>query len=174
MVDSSTADPGWFRRLLRVIRPHGRYAVLALLGAALGNVALVATPIVTRRLIDHAIVRHDGTLDRWVLILVGLTLFRAGATFLRRWFGGQVSINVEADLRRSVHDHLQTLDPATHDALSQGQVVSRANTDVGMISQLLAFLPFLSGNVVQLVLSLVAMAFLSPILLGVVDRKSVV
>ena len=165
---NETAGPGWFRRLLGVIRPHRRYAFLALLGAGLGNAALVATPIVSRRLIDHAIVRRDATLDRWVLVLIGLALFRAGATFLRRWFGGQVSINVEADLRRSVHDHLQTLDPATHDALSQGQVVSRANTDVGMISQLLAFLPFLSGNVVQLVLSLVAMAFLSPTLLGVV------
>ena len=156
------------RRLIGVIGRHKWLGLTAFGAAWVGNIVVVLTPIVTKRLVDRSIVARDGSLHRWVVVLIVLAVLRGIATFLRRWFGGIVSINVEADLRRAVHDHLQTLDPATHDALTQGQVVSRANTDVSMVSQLLAFLPLLTGNAVQLVLSLAVMAWLSLPLLGIV------
>ena len=158
-----TAPPqGWFRRLWGVIRPLRGTVVIAFGSAALATIGLVYTPIVVRSLVDGSIRRDDGTLTKWLLVLVVLAVLRGATIFGRRWYGGQVSIDVEADLRKAIHDHLQTLDPATHDALAQGQVVSRANADVSMVSQLLALLPILSSSVVQLVLSLVVMAFLSP------------
>lgn len=129
-----------------------------------GTGAVVATPVVVRRIVDRAIVHHEERIGPWLVLLVVLAILRGVLVWARRWFGGRVSIDAEADLRRALHDHLQTLDPLTHDALSQGQVVSRANADVSMISQLLAFLPLLSSNVVQLVLSMVVMALLSPLL----------
>ena len=165
--DAAPAE-GWLRRLIGVIGRH-RWLCLTAFGAAwVGNIVVVLTPIVTKRVVDRSIVANDGSLHTWIGVLLLLAVVRGATTFVRRWFGGIVSINVEADLRRSVHDHLQTLDPATHDALTQGQVVSRANTDVSMVSQLLAFLPLLTGNAVQLVLSLVVMAWLSPTLLAIV------
>ena len=155
---------GWLRRLWSSIRPHRRNVFIAFGSAGLATIGLVYTPIVTRSLVDGAIRRSDGSLPKWLIILVILAVLRGATVFGRRWYGGQVSIEVEADLRKAVHDHLQTLDPATHDALAQGQVVSRANADVSMVSQLLAILPILSSSFAQLALSLIVMAFLSPVL----------
>ena len=166
-VESSAAS-GWIRRLGRLLKPHLADGVVAVSASWLGNAAVVATPLVVKRIVDHSIADRDGSLSTWVGVLIGLGLFRALMTFARRWFGGRLSINAETMLRTSVQDHLQRLDLVTHDSLSQGQIVSRSNADVGMIAQLLAFLPFLTGNFVQLALSLVAMAFLSPVLLLIV------
>lgn len=165
---SETAPQGWFRRLLGVIAPHKVSALIAFGSAWFGAGVVVLTPLAMRRLVDQSLANQRGALQTWSLVLLALAMIRAGLTFGRRWYGGRVSIEVEADLRRAVHDHLQTLDPATHDALSQGQVVSRANADVSMISGLLAFLPLLSSNLVILLLSLISMALLSPLLLLVV------
>ena len=159
---------GWLRRLIGIIGPHKWLGLTAFGAAWVGNIVVVLTPIVTKRLVDRSIVADDGSLHKWVVVLLILAALRGITTVFRRWFGGIVSINVEADLRRALHDHLQTLEPATHDALTQGQVVSRANTDVSMVSQLLAFLPLLTGNAVQLVLSIAVMAWLSLPLLGIV------
>ncbi|HRE00256.1 MAG TPA: ABC transporter transmembrane domain-containing protein, partial [Ilumatobacteraceae bacterium] len=42
--------------------------------------------------------------------------------------------------------------------------VSRASGDLGLIQQLLAFLPLMLGNLIMLVISIVAMVWLSPLL----------
>ena len=122
---ASTTERGWLRRLWSTIRPHRRNVFIAFGSAGLATVGLVYTPIVVRSLVDGSIRRDDGTLTKWLLVLVVLAVLRGATIFGRRWYGGQVSIDVEADLRRAIHDHLQTLDPGTHDALAQGQVVSR-------------------------------------------------
>lgn len=150
-----------------MLRPFARSAFLAIGASWLGNAALVATPLIVKGLVDHAIVARNQPLAKWTILLVIVGLLRGVLTFGRRWFGGRLSIDAEADLRIRIHNHLQSLDVVTHDGLSQGQIVSRANADVGLISQLLAFIPFLSGNVLQLVGSFVVMAFLSPTLLGI-------
>ncbi len=157
----------WIGRLGRMLRPFAKSALLAIGASWLGNAALVATPLIVKGLVDHAIVARDQSLAKWTILLVVVGLLRGVLTFGRRWFGGRLSIDAEADLRKRIHNHLQSLDVVTHDGLSQGQIVSRANADVGLISQLLAFVPFLSGNVLQLVSSFVVMAFLSPTLLGI-------
>ena len=56
------------------------------------------------------------------------------------------------------------LDFAGHDQLRTGQLVSRASSDLGLIQQLLAFLPIMLGNIVLVVIALVAMVVLSPTL----------
>ncbi len=153
---------GWLRLLGRVIRPHRRYALVSFTAAALAVVATLATPLVIARVLDRR-----GNLNTSIGMLAVLAVVRALMIYLRRWYAGVMSASVEADLRRMVHDHLQTLDPLTHDSLAQGQVVSRANTDVSTIGGLLSFAPLLSSNFVQLVLSFVVMASLSIPLTGI-------
>ncbi len=173
----------WLTRLLRLLAPFRWSALIAVAASWIGNLLIVATPRVVRNIIDEGSaiggkavggiavggVSVNGTaVTKGVVLLAAIGVARGVLTFLRRWFGGRLSIDAEADLRLRIHDRLQSLDIVTHDSLSQGQVVSRANADVSMISQLLAFLPFLSGNVLQLVLSLISMANLSlPLLLVV-------
>ncbi len=159
---ASQVSAGWLRLLGRVIRPHRRHALVSFTAAALAVVATLATPLVIARVLDRR-----GNLRTNIAILAVLAVIRALMIYLRRWYAGVMSASVESDLRRMVHDHLQTLDPLTHDSLAQGQVVSRANTDVSTIGGLLSFAPLLSSNFVQLVLSFVVMASLSIPLTGI-------
>jgi ATP-binding cassette, subfamily B, bacterial len=131
-------------------------AVIAFGAAALVVFATLASPIIVGRLIDGVGSRRTG-----LLLLLATGAVRALTIYLRRWHAGKLSAGTEAALRRRIHDHLQTLDPVTHDALAQGQVVSRANADVGLIGGLLSFGPLLSSTLIQLVLSVAVMATLS-------------
>lgn len=156
--------PGWIRRLGGVVRPQAGLAVSAMSAALLVVAAGVLTPLTIRHIVDHTIARRDDRLWPWITVLLGLGVARAVGVWGRRWFGGLVSIEVEAGLRRRIHDHLQSLDTITHGALAQGQVVSRANADISTIAQLFAFGPLLASNVVLLVVAAVVMATLSPLL----------
>ncbi len=149
----------WLRRLVGLMGPDRRYGVSALGAAALVVLAGLGSPLVIRKLLDG-----NGSRSLWLAVLVVLGIVRALMIYVRRWHAGRLSAGTEATLRMLIHDHLQTLDPVTHDALAQGQVVSRANADIGLIGGLLSFGPLLSSTLVQLVLSVVVMAMLSPLL----------
>ena len=162
------AAPTWSRRILADLRPHRRLVLLAMGGALLGAAGSIATPVVVRDVIDRALDRRGSHVSVGITLLLLLAVLRGIATWMRRWFGGRVAIEAETDLRRRLHAHLQQLDPVTHGALSQGQVVSRANADVTMINQLISTIPLVSSSVVQLLISVVVMLTLSPLLTVVV------
>ncbi len=150
---------GWLTRLGGVLAPMRVDVTLAFGSAFVLVIANLITPLLIQRVIDSS--RTRGVVG-WMLVAIAvITAIKFACTFGRRWFAGRVSIDVEASLRQRVHDHLQTLDPLTHDALSQGQIVSRTNADIGLISQLLAFGPIMLANAATLVLAVLVMAFLS-------------
>jgi ATP-binding cassette subfamily B protein len=173
-VDAGTPPPrpGWIRRLLPWLRPHRRNVALAFGGALLGSAISVAVPIVQREIIDGVILTHRTPLAPWLGLLVVLALASFACAYLRRYRGGRVSLDVQYDLRRAIHDQLGRLDFARHDEMQTGQLVSRANSDLGLLQGLLAFLPIMSGNVLLLVGSIVVMFVLSP-LLAVISLLSV-
>ena len=158
----------WFRRIVRDLRPHRRLVLMAMGGALLGALTAILVPVIVRDVVDRALDRGTAHVTAGVAALIGLAVLRGLATWMRRWFGGRVAIEAETDLRRRLHQHLQQLDPVTHGALSQGQVVSRANADVTMINQLISTIPLVSSSVVQLVISIAVMVTLSPLMTLVV------
>ena len=83
---------------------------------------------------------------------------------MRRYFGGRLSLDVQHDMRTEMFGSLSRLDGARQDQLHTGQIVSRSISDLNMIQGLLSMMPMLLGNVLLFVLSLVIMAFLSPLL----------
>ena len=84
--------------------------------------------------------------------------------FLRRYLGGRLSLSVQHDLRRRVFGSISRLDGPRQDALRTGQVVSRANSDLQQVQGLLGMVPYSVGTLAQVVVSIVIMAFLSPLL----------
>ncbi len=152
----TTPSQGWLRRLLSMMGPYRRNGVIAFVSA--GSVVLftLATPWLVKRVLDEPTFRRVG-----VIAILVVAVLRAIVIYLRRWHAGQWSAGTDALLRTAIHDHLQTLDPITHDSLAQGQVVSRANADVGQIGGLLSFAPLLSSNLIQLALTLPLLLALS-------------
>ncbi|RFA11120.1 ABC transporter ATP-binding protein [Subtercola boreus] len=143
---------------------HRRSLVLSLGAALLGSACQVVVPLVARQIVDNVILVADAPLLPWLALLVGLALVTFGFTYLRRYHGGQVALEVQNDLRNGMHDHLQTLDFASLDRMPTGQLVSRANSDATLVQGLLMMLPIMSGNVILMLLSLVVMFVLSPLL----------
>jgi ATP-binding cassette subfamily B protein len=156
--------PGWLRRLGGALRPHRRNVAIALGAAGLGQLIAAVTPLVERFIIDDVVIAGTSPIVPAMLVLLVFAATRFAAAFVRRYWAGRVSLDVQYDLRTQVYDHLQRLDVARHDEMSTGQLVSRAISDIGLVQGLLAFLPMVLSNILFLAVALVAMVWLSPLL----------
>lgn len=152
---------GWARRLSPFVAAHGRSAVASLAAALVGQGLAGLAPAVQRIVVDDAILTDRRSAAPWLVALVGITVVAFVLAFVRRWFGGRVSLAVQYDLRNAIFDRLQRLDFAGHDRLHTGQIVARATTDLGLLQMLLSFLPLVVGNVVLVVVAIVVMLTLS-------------
>jgi ATP-binding cassette subfamily B protein len=163
-MSETTADRGWLRRLGGALRPHRRNVVIALGAAAVGQVIAALIPLVERHIIDNVVIAGTAPIGPPLALLLVFAGTRFVTAFIRRFWAGRVSLDVQNDLRTEVYDHLQRLDVAAHDQMATGQLVSRAISDIGLVQGLLAFLPIVLANVLFLVVALVAMGILSPLL----------
>ncbi len=155
---------GWVRRLWHYMLRHRRSVIISLAAALLGSACQVVVPLIARQIVDGVIVAKSSPLLPWLALLIALAVASFGFTYLRRYRGGRVALEVQNDLRNDMHDHLQAMDFASLDQMSTGQLVSRANSDSTLVQGLLNMLPIMSGNIILMLLSLVVMFFLSPLL----------
>ena len=121
-------------------------------------------PLLQRSIIDNVIVTHKHSIWPLAIALLVVAVATFGATFLRRYFGGRLSLDVQHDLRTEMLGALSRLDGARQDEIHTGQLVSRSISDINMIQSLLSLLPIALGSVLLFVVSIVIMLFLSPLL----------
>src|ERR1700681_3914540 len=111
---------GWVRGLMPFLRPHRRNVPIAFGAALAGSGVAALTPAVERQVIDNVILRHRSPLLPWIIALVAAGLIRFGASYVRRFIGGRVSLDVQYDIRTAIFDQLQRLDFARHDEMQTG------------------------------------------------------
>ncbi len=158
------AQPGWLRRLAAYSWRYKRSVLLAF-GASLAGMAVTAlVPLVPRLIIDDVIVEHDRPLAPWAAALIGAAMVVYALTYMRRYYGGRLALDVQHDLRNDMFRTIMRLDGRRQDELSTGQVVGRATSDLQLIQGLLFMLPVMIGNLLLFLLSLVVMLVLSPLL----------
>ncbi|MBN9097295.1 MAG: ABC transporter ATP-binding protein [Pseudonocardia sp.] len=143
---------------------HRGVAVTALVASALGVSLDAVGPLLTRVAVDDAVKGSTEVLVPIVVAFLGLAVLRFAASFLRRYLGGRLALDVQHDLRRQVFAAVQRLDGERQDAIRTGQVVSRAITDLQLLQGLLSMVPLSLGTVVLVVVSVGAMLWLSPAL----------
>ncbi|MFJ4968707.1 ABC transporter ATP-binding protein [Streptomyces sp. NPDC088755] len=152
---------GWGRRLTGYAWRYRRNVVLAL-GSSLAGMAVMAlVPLITKVIIDDVVTDHTRSLALWTGLLVGAAVLVYIATYIRRYYGGRLALDVQHDLRTDMYTTITRLDGKRQDELSTGQVVGRATSDLQLIQGLLFMLPMTIGNVLLFLLSLVIMAWLS-------------
>ncbi|MGA5649213.1 ABC transporter ATP-binding protein [Streptomyces seoulensis] len=152
---------GWARRLAGYAWRHPKDVVLAL-GASLGGMAVMAVvPLITKVIIDDVIGDHTRDMAPWAGALVGAAVLIYLLTYVRRYYGGRLALDVQYDLRTGMYDTITRLDGRRQDELSTGQVVGRATSDLQLIQGLLFMLPMTIGNVLLFLISLGIMAWLS-------------
>jgi ATP-binding cassette, subfamily B, bacterial len=163
---TSAVDPhkGWLRRLIGYCWRYPKLVTFALLGSLVYTVVAVLIPLIQRDIVNNAILTHRQPIWIGATALVIAALVGFAGVYTRRYLGGRMSLDVQHDLRTAMFASLSRLDGARQDQLHTGQVVSRSISDVNMIQGLLAMMPFLLGNILLFLLSLVAMAILSPLL----------
>ncbi|HEX5406955.1 MAG TPA: ABC transporter ATP-binding protein [Pseudonocardiaceae bacterium] len=160
----STAPTGWIRRLFAECWRHPGLVVTVVLSSALGTGLESVGPLLTRLGVNDAIAGRTNRLTELITVLIALALIRFVAAFLRRYLAGKLALDVQHDMRTSVFASVSRLDGGKQDALRTGQVVSRANSDLQLVQGLLSVVPLSIGVVVLVVVSVVAMLWLSPLL----------
>jgi len=155
---------GWLRRLSGYCWRHKRLTLVAFGASLVATLVTTVIPLIQRDIIDNSIVQHSQPVWPGAVALIGAALISFGAVYLRRYRGGQLSLDVQHDLRTALFDSLTRLDGARQDQLHTGQIVSRSITDLNMIQSLLSMLPMLMGNALLFVLSITIMFVLSPVL----------
>ncbi|MFI7013480.1 ABC transporter ATP-binding protein [Streptomyces sp. NPDC050164] len=156
-----TPQRGWARRLWAYAWRHPKDVVLAL-GSSLGGMAVMAlVPLITKVIIDDVISDHTRSMTTWAGLLIAAALVVYVLTYIRRYYGGRLALDVQHDLRTEMYGTITRLDGRRQDELSTGQVVGRATSDLQLIQGLLFMLPMTIGNFLLFLISLVIMAWLS-------------
>lgn len=132
------------------------------LGASLGGMALMAlVPLITKVIIDDVIGDRSRSMAPWAGALVVAAVLVYVLTYIRRYYGGRLALDVQYDLRTEMFETITRLDGRRQDELSTGQIVGRATSDLQLIQSLFYMLPMTLGNVLLFVISLAIMTWLS-------------
>jgi ATP-binding cassette subfamily B multidrug efflux pump len=162
---SQVAFQRWLR-LMGYLKPYRFWAVLAVIGAILGNGLAVVIPSVIGQVIDVGVRNNDA---QFMLLaglgMVGLGVARGLGGFFGRYYGEKLSHYVAFDIRNNMYDHVQHLPFTYHDHANIGTIVTRAISDVGEIQRYFAFGLMDTLNIsVLLIGSVVVMMLTDPLL----------
>jgi ATP-binding cassette, subfamily B, bacterial len=155
---------GWLRRLTAYCWRHKSLSIVAFGASLVSTLATIAVPLIQRDIVDNAILKQVQPIWPGALLLIGVALISFGSVYLRRYRGGQLSLDVQHDLRTELFGSLTRLDGARQDQLHTGQIVSRSISDLNMVQSLLQLMPMLLGNALLFFLSIIVMFVLSPLL----------
>lgn len=157
----AAGEAGWARRLVGYAWRYRRNVILAL-GSSLGGMAVMAlVPLITKVVIDDVIGTGTRSIAVWTGLLIAAAVVIYAMTYIRRYYGGRLALDVQHDLRTEMYGTIAKLDGRRQDELSTGQVIGRATSDLQLIQGLLFMLPMTIGNVLLFLISLVIMAWLS-------------
>ncbi len=137
-------------------------------GVAVGlawTAAKVSVPLLVKVAIDRGIDPYDGAaLLRWTMAILVVGLVAATFTGMRRYLAFRESRWAETDLRDRLFAHLQRLHFSFHDESQTGELMSRANTDLQQIQQLVVLIPLTMSNLLTVVAVTVILLSIDPVL----------
>jgi ATP-binding cassette subfamily B protein len=151
------------RRILTFARPHRKQLILFLALSVVGAVLAVATPLLAGRVVDGIVKGQPfAVVMRLAVLIAVIALAEAAVGLVSRWFSARIGEGLILDLRRAVFDHVQRMPIAFFTRTRTGALVSRLNNDViGSQAAFSGTLSAVAGNLVALVLTLVAMLSIS-------------
>jgi len=164
--ESTVHVKGTVRTLLRIlpwVRPALPRIIMGMVAALLAGLVSLGIPVILQSLVDGPLSSGDGG-QIWPAALVVLVLGVLEAAFImaRRWLVLTPGTHVEASLRNSLYAKLQDLPVAFHDRWQSGQLLSRAISDLGLISRWLAFgIVLLVVNAITIIVGFAVLFFWS-------------
>jgi ATP-binding cassette subfamily B protein len=130
-------DRRLMRRLLAYVSPYKTLVAGALAFLCLEGVLQLAGPILTQRVIDVALPRHDFSIV-WTCTLLFIATLAAQfiCTYGETWLTSLLGQRVMRDLRMEIFTHLQRLSIPFFDRNPAGRLVTRVTSDVEALNEL--------------------------------------
>lgn len=136
-------------RLIRFIRPYRRMFFLGVLAAICLTVLMLVLPLMTERIINHAVLPSlrgemtgaEALRAGWWMIaaLLGAFALREAFLFVRLRTLSVIGEYVARDLRRTLYDHLHKLSISFFSRNQTGSIISRVGSDTDRIWDFIAF-----------------------------------
>ena len=130
------------RRFLAYYKPHTGLFVLDLTCALVVAAVDVAFPLVTQYILRTLLpeMAVDRTLVRLFVVLICCLvcayLIRAILQFIIGYWGHRLGTYIEADMRRDIFTHIQTLPFSFYDKIRTGKLLSRVTNDLFEVTEL--------------------------------------
>ncbi len=136
-MDAKTKTTGRLQRFLSYYRPHMRLFIIDMLCAFLISAISVAYPLVSRYALEHYLSAGMYRAFGMVLLLcVAAYLLGAVLQYIVTTLGHELGVLMEADMRRDVFAHLQTLDFTFFNNSRVGVLLARCTSDLFEITEL--------------------------------------
>lgn len=135
--DKFNVGDGMIRRFIGYYKPHKTVFILDLLAALFLAVCDLVYPVITRRMINEFIPEKLMTkLLLWALIMLGIYFIKMALTYFVDYYGHIVGVGMQADMRKDIFSHLQTLPMKYFDDSKTGTIMSRIVNDLMEVSEL--------------------------------------
>jgi len=152
------------RRILPYLRPYGLSIAGALLALILAAGTVLALGLGLRTLVDEGFSAGEAALlDQALMVLLGVILLLAVATYGRFYLVSWVGERVVADIRRDVFNHILRLSPSFFEVTKTGELLSRLTTDTTLLQTVVgSSLSMALRNILMLIGGIALLAITSP------------
>lgn len=121
-------------------------------------------PLIQKFILDDVVLARRRPLVPWLAALLVVGIVGFGLQYQRRYLAAKTSLELMHRLRVAIQHHLHTLDAASQEQLSTGDVMARATGDVTLLQQFVNQIPQMVANLTLLLTAIAVMLYLSPLL----------
>ena len=125
------------KRFLRYYKPHKLLFTLDMLASLLVSAIGMGYPIVTNLMLNQFIPNRQYQAIIWAgATILGLYITRAFLRYFIQYYGHMIGIDMQAQMRSDLFNHLETLPFSFFDEHETGKIMSRMTNDLWELSEL--------------------------------------
>jgi len=159
------------RRLVTYFRPYKWRVLVATIALFIAAGTMLGLGQGLRWMVDSGLAGgNSDMLDQSLLVLLAVVVVLSGATAVRYYSVTWIGERIAADLRKSVFDHLITLEPGFFEEQHTGELLSRLTADTTVLQSVIGTSVSIAlRNILILIGGTVLLAITSPKLTGLVS-----
>lgn len=159
------------RRLTAYFRPYKWRVLVAAVALLIAAGTMLGLGQGLRWMVDSGLAGGNSEmLDQSLLVLLAVVILLSGATAVRYYSVTWIGERIAADLRKSVFDHLITLEPGFFEEQHTGELLSRLTADTTVLQSVIGTSVSIAlRNLLILIGGTVLLAITSPKLTGLVS-----
>ena len=124
------------KRFFTYYKPHKKLFAIDLVCSFLISVANMFYPMIARDIMGAVELRNLQFIIVWGIVLGAIYLAKAVLTYIVGYWGHVLGVRIQADMRRDLFKHIETLSFTFFDENKTGSVMSRLTNDLFEVSEL--------------------------------------